>query len=238
MVYRVFVERRPGFTVEADALAAELRDFLGLPVTGLRIFRRYDAEGLSEALFERSCDAVFAEPQSDLRRAEMPDCGDAFVFGVEYLPGQYDQRADSAAQCIQLLSQGERPAVRTAKFYAVFGALNAAGREAVKRYLINPVEAREASAAPFATLKTAYAPPADVAVLSGFTALDAAGRAELLHRYGLAMDADDLAFFQRYFLAAHRDPTLTELRLVDTYLSDRAVGRPRRSRRPRRARRL
>ena len=140
---------------------------------------------------------------------------------MEPLPGQFDQRADSAAQCVQLLSQGERPAVRTAKVYVLYGTLTAEDVAAVKGYVINPVESREASLELPETLRQETTVPADVAVLTGFTALDAAGLTALGERMGLAMDGDDLAFLQVYFRdTERRDPTVTELRVVDTYWSD------------------
>ena len=148
------------------------------------------------------------------------DADGARVFAVEYLPGQFDQRADSAAQCIQIISQGERPLVRTAKVYLLYGELTDADVEAVKKYVINPVESREASLAPVKTLAAVYDVPTAVAVLDGFRALDRAGLEAFVARYGLAMDADDIAFCQQYFISENRDPTITEIRMIDTYWSD------------------
>ena len=146
MVFRVYVEKKPGFDVEAQQLAGELRTILGIEaLEGVRIVNRYDVEGISQELFEQATPTVFSEPQVDTVGADLPDFGDAAVFAVEYLPGQFDQRADSASECIQLISQGERPTVRSAKVYALSGALSDADIEAVKHYVINPVEAREAS---------------------------------------------------------------------------------------------
>ena len=222
MVYRVFVEKRPGLAPECASLLADCRSFLGL--TGLervRIWNRYDAEGLDAALFERAKRTVFSEPQLDLVSDEADTDGAAAVFAVEPLPGQFDQRSDSAAQCIQLLSQGERPAVRSARVYALYGALTPAQVDAVKRYVINPVESREAAFEKPAALTADPPRPGRVERLTGFTALDGAGLAALLEKLGLAMDLADLQLLQTYFRdEERRDPTMTEIRIVDTYWSD------------------
>ena len=154
MVFRVYVEKKPGFDVEAQQLCGELRTILGVEaLEGVRIVNRYDVEGISQELFDQATPTVFSEPQVDTVSADLPDFGGAAVFAVEYLPGQFDQRADSASECIQLISQGERPTVRSAKVYALSGALNDADIEAVKHYVINPVEAREASLETKTTLR-------------------------------------------------------------------------------------
>ena len=154
MVFRVYVEKKPGFDVEARQLLAELQDILGIPaLTNLRLINRYDVEGISRELFEQCVPTVFSEPQSDNASESMPDANGAQVFAVEFLPGQFDQRADSASECIQLISQGERPAVLSAKVYYLEGALSDADVASIKHYVINPVEAREASLAERDTLK-------------------------------------------------------------------------------------
>ena len=220
MVDRIYVEKKAGLAFEAEALLRDLRDFLQIrSLTGLRLLNRYDVEGLSPQLLEQSKRTVFSEPQLDDLREELPQDADA-VFAVEYLPGQFDQRADSAAQCIQILSQGERPQVRSARVYLLYGALSGEELRRIKQYLINPVEAREASLAPFETLKTDYDIPTQVALLEGFRTLDGEGLAALLRGQGLAMDLDDLRFCQKYFLKEGRDPTITELKMIDTYWSD------------------
>ncbi|MFR7404333.1 MAG: hypothetical protein ACLUW6_06925 [Coriobacteriaceae bacterium] len=146
MVSRVYVEKKPGFDGEARALAAELRDIVGISgLTGVRLVNRYDVEGATDELFAACVPTVFSEPQSDTATFELPEANGAAVFAVEFLPGQFDQRADSASECIQLISQGERPDVRSAVVYYLEGNLTDADVEAVKRYVINPVEAREAS---------------------------------------------------------------------------------------------
>ena len=220
MVYRVYVEKKAELANEARALQHDLRAFLGIrSLTGLRLYNRYDLEGISRELFDYTVKTVLSEPQLDLVTDQVPQ-GDA-VFAVEYLPGQFDQRADSAAQCIQILSQGERPAVRTARVYALEGTLTPQELEAVKQYVINPVESREASLDLPETLRMEYTVPTSVRTITGFTAMDAAGLDALREDLGLAMDLDDLKFLQAYFRdEERRDPTITEIRVVDTYWSD------------------
>ena len=222
MVYRIFVEKKPGLAPEAAGLLADCRTFLGLTaLEQVRILNRYDVEGIEEALFNASRTTVFSEPQLD-DICDRPDLSGArAVFAVEPLPGQFDQRADSAAQCIQLQSQGERPVVRSAKVYALYGDLTAEDIAAVKKYVINAVESREASLDKPETLAVEYARPETVETVAGFTALDEAGLRALLEQLGLAMDVYDLQFLQNYFRDEEkRDPTITEIRIVDTYWSD------------------
>ena len=186
----------------------------------MRILNRYDAEGLDEAVFRRAVRTVFSEPQLDDTYPDLPAGADS-VFAVESLPGQFDQRADSASCCIQLMTRGERPLVRTAKVYLLSGALTAEELGAIKRYVINPVEAREASLEEAETLRITHPIPAMVETVEGFTAMDEAALAALLERMGLAMDLDDLKFLQAHFRQEERrDPTVTEIRVVDTYWSD------------------
>ena len=221
MVYRIFVEKRPGLDNEARALLNDAREFLGIDgLEGIRLFNRYDVEGVSRPLFNQAAAQVFSEPQLDYATEEMPETGAQHVFCVEYLPGQFDQRADSAAQCIQILSQGERPAVRTAKVYAVSGNVSEEGISRLKKYVINPVEAREASMEKPETLVTEYQAPAPVETVEGFLDLDRAGLEAFVEKYALAMDADDAAFCQNYFRKEGRNPTQTEVRMLDTYWSD------------------
>ncbi len=222
MVYRVYVEKKPGLDHEAQTLKNDLKGLLGIGgLDNVRLLNRYDVEGIDEGLFERLKTTVFAEPQLDKLAEHMPDdAPGAIVFAVEFLPGQFDQRADSASQCIQLISQGERPLVRSAKIYLLFGKLSDADVEKIKKYVINPVESREAALDRFETLKTAYEMPPMVETLSDVLTLDAAGRQDFIRKYGLAMDADDLRFCQEYFQQEGRAPTLTEIRMLDTYWSD------------------
>lgn len=221
MVFRVYVEKKPGFDVEAQQLCGELRTILGIEaLEGVRIVNRYDVEGISQELFDQATPTVFSEPQVDTVSADLPDFGGAAVFAVEYLPGQFDQRADSASECIQLISQGERPTVRSAKVYALSGALNNADIEAVKHYVINPVEAREASLETKTTLRMEVARPGKVEVIAGFNDLDDAGLQAFIDERGLAMDLADARFCQRYFRGERRNPTITEIKVIDTYWSD------------------
>ena len=220
MVYRIYVEKKPGFDGEAQALQNELCSLLGIEqLTGLRLLNRYDVEGIDQALFDQCVSTVFSEPPVDDTYTELPAWSDS-CFAVEYLPGQFDQRADSAAECIQLISQGERPLVRSARVYLLEGALSDAQIDAIKKYVINPVEAREASLETRATLKMEYPVPAAVAVLEGFNQLDEAGLAEFIREKGLAMDLGDIKFCQEYFRTEQRDPTITEIKMIDTYWSD------------------
>ena len=220
MVYRVFVEKKPELAAEARALLSDARTLLGIVgLERVRIINRYDAENISPELFEYAIGTVFSEPQLDRTSKEL-DTGDAAVFAVEYLPGQFDQRADSAAQCIQLISQGERPLIQTARIYALYGSLTEKDIAEIKKYVINPVEAREASLEKPETLKRRYDIPTEVKTLQGFTALDRAGLEAFIRNYGLAMDIDDIAFCQSYFQTEQRDPTITEIRMIDTYWSD------------------
>ena len=220
MVYRVYVEKKAGQTHEANALHREIQDFLGIHgLTGLRVVNRYDAENIDKELFDSAVNTVFSEPQVDTVFYDVPR-GDV-VFAVEPLPGQYDQRADSAAQCIQIISQGNRPAIRTAKVYVLSGALGEADVAAIKKYVINAVESREASLEMPETLAIDYAIPETVATVTGFIAMDGMELSALLEQLGLAMDLDDLKFLQAYFRDQEkRDPTITEIRVVDTYWSD------------------
>ncbi|MBQ6831436.1 MAG: phosphoribosylformylglycinamidine synthase [Oscillospiraceae bacterium] len=220
MVYRVYVEKKQGQTHEADNLLREIRDFLQIPdLISVRVLNRYDVENIEEELFRYGVDTVFSEPQVDNVSYELPQGGT--VFAVEPLPGQYDQRADSAAQCIQIISQGNRPIIRTAKVYALEGSLTEAQLESIENYVINRVESRLADLAVPETLKVEHSVPRSVAVVTGFITLDDTGLAELLDTLGLAMDLDDLRFLQTYFRdEEHRDPTITEIRVVDTYWSD------------------
>ena len=171
MVYRIYVEKKPGFDGEAQGLLHELVDLVGIQnLTGLRLLNRYDVEGIDAVLFQQAVPTVFSEPPVDVTYDKLPDA--KTVFAVEYLPGQFDQRADSASECIQLLSQGERPAVRSARVYLLDGNLTDADLAAIKKYVINPVEAREASLDERSTLKMEFAIPTEVETLTGFTALD------------------------------------------------------------------
>ena len=223
-VYRAYVEKRPGFDVEAMNLLADLKETLGIAaLENLRLFKRYDLSGLSREEFSAALESVLSEPNCDaIYEERRPELEGARWFAVEYLPGQYDVRADSAAQCIALLTQKERPLVRTATIYALFGRLSDDEIARIKHYVINPVESREAvMGVKPETLEMSSAAPADVRILDGFRQLDADGIAAMAKSMGLAMSAEDLAFCQRYFRdEEHRDPSFTEIKVIDTYWSD------------------
>ena len=220
MVYRIFVEKKKGFQHEANSLLQEVRDLLEIKsVEDIRVINRYDVEDIEKSLFDYAVKTVFSEPQMDTATAQV-DLSGAKVFAVEYLPGQFDQRADSASQCIQLISQKERPTVRSAKVYAVYGNVSESELLAIKKFVINPVESREAELKEFETLKIEQPVPSEVEVLNGFIDLDRKGLEDFVSKYALAMDGDDIAFCQQYFISEKRNPTLTEIRMIDTYWSD------------------
>ena len=219
MVYRVYVEKRAPYDEEAQRALAEFNALPGVDgLTGLRLLNRYDVEGIDEELFKKCLPVVFSEPQVDDVLYELPAAG--AVFAVEYLPGQFDQRADSCAECIQLISGGDRPSVLSAKVYLLDGDVSGEALAAIKRYVINPVESREASLEARASLAVSYPEPPDVQRIEGFTKLDRAGLEKLIASMGLAMDADDAEFCRSYFARVGRDPTATEVRVLDTYWSD------------------
>ena len=216
MVYRIYVEKKAELAHEAKALLNEINNILSIhSLKELRLFNRYDVENIEKELFDYVTGTVFSEPQLDVVTQTLPE-GEAHVFAVEYLPGQFDQRADSAAQCIQIISQQERPLVRTAKVYMLYGDLTEEEIAAIKKHVINPVEAREATLAEVETLKTNYAIPTEVEGLDGFLDLDEEGLAAFVKSYALAMDKDDIQFCQNYFKSENRNPTITEIRMIDT----------------------
>lgn len=223
IVKRVFVEKKPGFDIEAQSLARDLKTNLG--ITGLqtvRIINRYDVQGLSDEEFQQALNTVFAEPPVDRVYLEtLPMNPKDRLLAVEFLPGQYDQRADSAAQCIQILTQKERPEVKAAKLIVMAGEISEAEFTRVRSYCINPVESHEASLNKPATLETVVRRPEDVETLSGFLQFSPADLEGLISQLGLAMSLDDLGFCQAYFRETEkREPTLTEIRVIDTYWSD------------------
>ena len=220
MVHRIYVEKRPEFASEATALLNDLKASLGVHDIGrLRLLNRYDTEHIDESLFVYCIDKVFSEPQTDITHNELPSDYD-YAFAVEYLPGQYDQRADSASQCIQIISQSRRPAVKSAKVYLFNGKMSEQELSEIKKYLINPVECREATLGSYTTLDEIYDTPPEVETVDGFRFMNAEQLTEMLSQFGFAMDADDIMFCRNYFASIDRDPTVTELRLIDTYWSD------------------
>ena len=220
MVYRLYVEKKRPYAVESNALLHDIRTNLQIEsLTDLRILNRYDVEQIEKALFDACRTTVFSEPQVDMVYDELP-AHEGPVFAVESLPGQFDQRADSCAQCIQLVSQKERPLVRAAKIYLLSGDLTQEQVDAIRRYVINPVDSREASLEPVKTLAVQYEIPTEVAVIQGFQKADDAELEVLLAEQGFAMDLDDLRLCRAYFQEEGRDPTITELKMLDTYWSD------------------
>ncbi|MGN0793962.1 MAG: phosphoribosylformylglycinamidine synthase [Aristaeellaceae bacterium] len=219
-VKRIYVEKMADYAVEARNLLWEIRHILQIKsVTGLRLLNRYDVEGVTEELYRKCLPIVFSEPQVDVTYTRLPE-GAKAVFAVEYLPGQYDQRAASCEECIQLVGQCDRPTVRSARVYLLDGDFSADELARVKKHVINPVESREADLAEKETLQQVYETPDHVETLTGFTTMDMDAVQEFVKKYGLAMDKDDLAFCRDYFASEKRDPTLTEIRMIDTYWSD------------------
>ncbi len=220
MVYRVYVEKKKELANEAKSLLKELRSLVGIKeLTDIRLYNRYDVENIEKHLFDYAVGTVFSEPQLDIVTYDVPTEYDS-IFAVEYLPGQFDQRADSAAQCIQIISRGERPTVRTARVYCLFGNLTEDQIAAIKKYVINPVESREATLEKHETLTAVYDIPTEVKVLDGFIGYGEEELKNFINTYGLAMDLDDIRFCRDYFRTEERDPTITEIRMIDTYWSD------------------
>ena len=221
-IKRLFVEKKKGFDIEAGALCRDLKENLGLAgLEGVRIINRYDVEGMTDEEIDLTRDTVFAEPQVDNIAFEDIDLKDGKYFATEYLPGQFDQRADSAAQCVQIMTGGEKPIVRTAKIIVLLGDVSDSDVEAAARYCINPVESRRASMDKPDTLNDKSAEPENVKVIDGFTDMDADGLKKMISDMGLAMDFDDISFCREYFKNTEkRNPTVTEIRMIDTYWSD------------------
>lgn len=221
MVYRIYVEKKKGFASEAASLKNEITNLLQVKgLKNLRIVNRYDVENISERLFEDSIERVFSEPQVDDTAKELSYDAKDFVFAVEYLPGQFDQRANSAAECIQLISKEDRPDVRSAKVYILSGEITETELSAIKKYVINPVEAREAGLGTFDTLKVQYEIPTEVEIIDGFIDWSVSKLQNFLSDKGLAMDIEDLKLCQKYFKGEDRNPTITEIKVIDTYWSD------------------
>lgn len=221
-VYRIYVEKKEKYNIDGEAVLADLQTALQIKgVQGVRIINRYDAEEISKENFERAIPTVFSEPPVDNIYEELPKISaDERIFAVEFLPGQFDQRADSAAQCIQMLCKGDRPLVKYAKIYILSGSISDDEFKKIKHFLINGVEARECGFETYETLKIKYDIPTEVKTLDGFLELDKDGLADFVKSYGLAMDNDDIKFCQDYFKTEKRNPTITEIRMIDTYWSD------------------
>ena len=221
-IRRLYVAKKGVFADEAKRMLADLQENLLIKgLTDINIFHRYDVAGLDDAAFEAAKTMIFSEPPVDAVYDELPVKEGDTVLAIEYLPGQYDQRADSAMQCLQMLTMQNDSLVRTARVVVLSGDLSDEDVAAIKHYCINPVEAREASLDPVDTLEMAWEQPADVAVIEGFTTMDDAALKELSAHMGLAMSFDDLKFCQTYFGEEEkRNPTVTEIRVIDTYWSD------------------
>ena len=220
MVYRVYVEKKKELAHEALSLLHEAHNFLGVKnLEEVRVINRYDVENITEELFGVAVKNVLSEPQLDMVSYYVDTEGYTY-FVTEYLPGQFDQRADSAAQCIQLISCGNRPTVKTAKIFLLKGDLTEADTQKIKSYVINPVESREATMAELETLVDTVNIPTTVETVTGFCQMGDKEIADTLKSLGLAMDEDDLKFCRDYFISEHRDPTITEIRMIDTYWSD------------------
>ena len=222
-VKRVYVEKKPEYAVQAKDLFHEIRSYLGISaLTGVRVLIRYDVENISEETFEKACRGVFAEPPVDvLYKEAFPAAEGARVFSVEFLPGQFDQRADSAVQCVQFIKEDEKPVIRTATTYVIEGELTDEQFEAVKHHCINPVDSRETGMEKPETLVTKFDEPADVIIFDGFKDLEEEKLRELYDSLGLAMTFKDFQHIQNYFRGEEdRDPSMTEIRVLDTYWSD------------------
>ena len=222
-VRRVYCEKKTGFNGAARDLLHEIRHYLGITgVEAVRILIRYDVENVSDEVFEKACSVVFAEPPvDDLYLEEFPKGDTDCVFSVEYLPGQFDQRADSAVQCIQFLNEKEQPIIRTATTYVLSGSLTDAELEAVKKHCINPVDSRESASEKPETLEMVFPEPEDVAVFEGFRGMTEGDLRKLYDSLNLAMTFRDFLFIQEHFKNDEdRDPTVTEIRVLDTYWSD------------------
>ena len=222
-VRRIYVEKKDAFAVKAKELQEEIQSFLGIEdVKGVRVLIRYDVENISDEVFDRACRTVFSEPPVDILYEESFEAApDAQVFSVEYLPGQFDQRADSAVQCVRFLKEDEQPVIRTATTYVIEGGISAEELAAIKSYCINPVDSREAAVEKPDTLVTVFEEPADVKIFDGFCEMDETSFRELYNSLNLAMTFRDFQHIQNYFKnEEHRNPSMTEIRVLDTYWSD------------------
>ena len=221
-MFRLYIERKNGFENEVNRIFGEIKGFLGVDgITGLRYLNRYDIENVSEETIKAASCRIFSEPQSDICYFDhIPLNENDTVIAWEYLPGQYDQRSDSAEQCLSLLTGGKPSNVRCAKMVILSGEISAAEIEKIKNYLINPVDSRLASLEIPETLKMTMELPGDIPVFEGFTKLSESELADLRDKMGLAMDMADILFLQDYFKKEGRDPSETEIRVLDTYWSD------------------
>ena len=222
-VKRVYVEKKPGFAVQAEELKHEVKSYLGFKdIQNIRVLIRYDVENISEDTFMKSCNGIFAEPPVDtLYEEEFQSAPGSRIFSVEFLPGQFDQRADSAVQCVQFIKEDEQPVIKTATTYVIEGDITDAQFEAIKEHCINPVDSRETGAEKPETLVTKFDEPEDVIIFEGFKDMEKDQLMELYGSLGLAMTFKDFLHIQNYFRKEEdRDPSMTEIRVLDTYWSD------------------
>ena len=223
MVKRIYVEKKPEFSVEAKGLLKDLKENLLLKnLEDLKILNRYDVEGINDEIFEKARNTVFSEPQVDeCFEEEYPFAKEDKIFGVEYLPGQFDQRANSLSECLQILTEGERPLAKSAKVYIIKGKITDEELERIKKYIINPVDSRECTLEKLKTVKDEHPEPKDVAIVEGFIHMTDEDSKKFYDKYGFAMDIEDLKFCQKYFRDIEkRDPSMTEMKMIDTYWSD------------------
>ena len=222
-VRRIFVEKKDAFAVNAKELHSEIKSYLGIQeVTGVRVLIRYDVENISDEIFEAACSSVFSEPPVDILYKESFETAEgAKVFSVEYLPGQFDQRADSAVQCVKFLKEDEEPVITTAVTYVIEGNITEEQLQSIKSFCINPVDSRETSLEKPETLVSVFEEPADVMIFDGFKDMPEYALKALYDSLGLAMTFKDFLHVQNYFdKEEHRDPSMTEIRVLDTYWSD------------------
>lgn len=222
-VKRIYVQKKPGFDIEAEGLVNDIRENLQIKrLEKIVILNRYDVDGITDEIFEQAKGTIFSEPQVDDYFVEdYPIEKEAKVFGVEFLPGQFDQRANALAECLQILSNGKKPIAKSAKIYLLDGNLADAEVEKIKKYMINPVDSRECSLEKLETLEENMNVPEDVAVIDGFIQMTDEDSEKFYQKYGFAMDLADLKFCQKYFKETEkRDPTMTEMKMIDTYWSD------------------
>lgn len=223
MVRRVYVEKKPPFAVKAKELMEEMKSYLKIQdVTGVRVLIRYDVENISDEIYKKACYTIFSEPPVDMLYEEIFEKSpDSHVFSVEYLPGQFDQRADSAMQCVKFLNEEEEPVIKTAVTYVVEGKITEKELTQIKEYCINPVDSRETGMVKPETLITAFDEPCDVKILEGFIDMEEEECKELYQSFNLAMTFKDFLHIQKYFKGEEkRNPSMTEIRVLDTYWSD------------------
>ena len=223
MVKRIYVQKKQGFDVEAIGLLGDLKENLLIEnLEDIVMLNRYDVEGITDEVFAKAKNTVFSEPQVDLCfEEEYPFEKEDKVFGVEYLPGQFDQRANSLSECLQILTEGARPVSKSAKIYVLKGNLSTEDVEKIKAYIINPVDSRESSLDKLESLDEKQEEPSDVAIVEGFINMTDEDSKKFYENYGFAMDLEDLKFCQKYFRDVEkRDPSMTEMKMIDTYWSD------------------